>query len=80
MKGNAISRTEPLLVKVLDEGRLVYDFPSIEEIRVRRIEDIEKLDSGVRRIMNPHFYHVSLSENLWNLKHDLIQSIENESV
>jgi hypothetical protein len=30
--------------------------------------------------MNPHIYHVSLSENLWNLKHDLIRSIENESV
>ncbi len=80
MKGNEISRTEPLLVKVFEDGGLVYDFPSIEEIRVRRIEDIEKLDSGVRRIMNPHIYHVSLSENLWNLKHDLIRSIENESV
>lgn len=79
MKRSEISRTEPLMVKILDEGKLVYDFPSIDEIRKRRIVDIESLDTGVRRIMNPHIYHVSLSEKLWALKHTLIHSIEKES-
>jgi nicotinate phosphoribosyltransferase len=65
---------------VLDEGRPVYDFPSIDEIRAKRIEDIERLDSGVRRIMNPHIYHVSLSEKLWDIKNALIESVEKESV
>ncbi len=80
MKRSEISSTEPLLVKVLDEGRPVYDFPSIEDIRTRRVEDIERLDSGVRRIMNPHIYHVSLSEKLWDIKNALIESVEKESV
>ncbi|MCL4246233.1 MAG: nicotinate phosphoribosyltransferase, partial [Candidatus Dadabacteria bacterium] len=75
--GEDISAVEPLLVTVLDEGKLVCDLPSIEEMRALRISDIERLDPGVRRIMNPHFYHVSLSEKLWSLKHDLIQSVEN---
>jgi nicotinate phosphoribosyltransferase len=79
MKRSEISRTEPLHVKVLDEGKLVYDFPPIDEIRKRRIADIESLDTGVRRIMNPHIYHVSLSEKLWMLKQALIHSIEKEN-
>jgi len=78
LRSNEISRTEPLLVRVLDEGKLAYEFPTIEEIRIVRTDDIEKLDSGVRRIMNPHIYHVSLSEKLWDLKQKLIRSIENE--
>jgi len=79
MKRSEISRTEPLLVKILDEGKQVYDFPSIGEIRKIRTADIESLDTGVRRIMNPHIYHVSLSEKLWTLKQTLISSIEKEN-
>jgi nicotinate phosphoribosyltransferase len=73
-----ISKTEPLLVEILKEGDYVYDFPSIEEIKRQRTEDIERLDPGVRRIVNPHFYHVSLSDKLWNLKQDLVKSLKNE--
>ena len=43
-------------------------------MRLKRIEDVEKLDAGVRRIMYPHIYHVSLTENLWELKQQLIKS------
>ncbi len=71
---NQISHIEPLLVDVLDEGKLVYDLPSIDEMRVRRIADLERLDPGVRRIMNPHIYHVSLTPKLWELKQSLINS------
>jgi nicotinate phosphoribosyltransferase len=62
------------LVDVLQEGRLVYDSPSIEEMRQNRIADLEWLDPGVKRLMNPHIYHVSLTKPLWDLKHELIQS------
>ena len=65
---------EPLLVDVLRKGELVYDLPSIEKMRERRQADLERLDPGVRRIVNPHIYHVSLTERLWNLKQELIQS------
>jgi nicotinate phosphoribosyltransferase len=61
-------------VDVLLEGKLVYDLPSIEAIRGCREADIERLDPGVKRLMNPHEYHVSLSQRLWDLKQELIQS------
>jgi nicotinate phosphoribosyltransferase len=75
MRKDEVSRSEPLLVSVLEEGRLVYQFPIIDEIRTIRSRDIDELDSGVRRITNPHIYHVSLSEKLWGLKQSLIRSV-----
>jgi nicotinate phosphoribosyltransferase len=69
-----ITEIEPLLVDVLKEGRLVYELPTIEEMRRRRQADLERLDPGVRRIINPHIYHVSLTERLWELKQELIRA------
>ena len=61
----AVSTVEPLLVDVLREGRRVIEMPSIEDIRVQRRADLDRLDAGVKRLINPHIYHVSLSEKLW---------------
>ena len=71
---NQISEIELLLVDVLEEGRLVADLPSIEEMRALRIKDVERLDPGVRRLMNPHIYHVSLTDRLWAQKRALVES------
>jgi nicotinate phosphoribosyltransferase len=69
---SVISGIEPLLVNILREGKLVYDLPDIEEMRKKRIEDVERLDPGVRRLINPHIYHVSLTPTLWELKERLV--------
>jgi len=71
---NEISESEELLVEVIRRGEVVYDFPSIDAIRDLRKNDVKKLDPGVRRIMFPHFYHVSLTKRLWDLKQELIRS------
>jgi len=75
---NEISEIEPLLVDVLKEGELVCDLPTVEEMRGRRRADVGRLDPGVRRLVNPHIYHVSLTERLWNLKQALIESVRGE--
>lgn len=62
---------EPLHQTALLEGDRRYD-STIEDCRERREEDLERLDSGVRRIMNPHKYHVSLTTALWEQKEDLL--------
>jgi nicotinate phosphoribosyltransferase len=67
-----ISEIEPLLVTILAEGKLVCELPSMEMMRQRRRADLERLDSGVRRLLNPHIYHVSLTPKLWELKQKLI--------
>lgn len=68
-----ISDIEPLLVDVLLDGKRVYHRPAIEDMRRRRAADLERLDVGVRRLMYPHIYHVSLTEKLWQKKEELIQ-------
>ncbi len=50
----------------------MYD--TIDAMRDRRQADMDRLDAGVCRIMNPHIYHVSLTNKLWDLKQGLIQS------
>jgi nicotinate phosphoribosyltransferase len=72
LEAGEVSQVESLLVNVLDQGRLVYDLPSIDDMRVIRQADLERLDPGVKRLMNPHIYHVSLTERLWDLKQSLI--------
>jgi len=74
-----ITKTEPLLFDIIVNGKLVYNFPSIDELRKLREQDIESLDTGVKRLILPHQYHVSLSEKLWKLKDDLIKSMKSVS-
>ncbi len=72
LPASEIRDIEPLLVEILRHGRQVYELPSLEAIRAQRQADVERLDTGVRRIMYPHIYHVSLTPRLWDLKQDLI--------
>jgi nicotinate phosphoribosyltransferase len=71
---NEVSEIEPLLVEVLREGKLIYDLPTIDAMREQRTADVSRLDPGVRRLVNPHVYHVSLTQRLWNLKQGMIDT------
>lgn len=73
-----LSAVEPLLVDVWREGKETAARPSIETLRERRAADVDRLHPGVRRIMNPHIYHVSLTRQLWDLKGSLIASIKRD--
>ncbi|HXF61608.1 MAG TPA: nicotinate phosphoribosyltransferase [Caldilineaceae bacterium] len=75
-----ITGLEELHVEVLRQGRLVCDLPPLEELRRRRNADVERLDAGIRRLVNPHIYHVSLTQELWDLKQRLIAEAHNRSV
>jgi nicotinate phosphoribosyltransferase len=74
-----ISDIEPLLVEVLRDGRLVYTLPRLEEMRQYRERDMARLDPGVRRLLNPHIYHVSLTQRLWELKQQLLKETRKQS-
>ena len=74
-----VTKIEPLLLEIVRDGRKLTETPSIETMRAMRQADLDCLDSGVKRLMNPHIYHVSLSEALWELKRNLIESMRNKS-
>ena len=72
-----LSGIEELHVDVTHEGKVIIDLPPIEELRQRREKDVELLDPGIRRMVYPHIYHVSLTQTLWDLKQRLIDEAHN---
>lgn len=62
-----------LMVRVFDKGELVYDIPSLEEVRAYSLEQVDLLWDEVKRFHNPHSYYVDLSQRLWDIKQDMIR-------
>ena len=69
-----ISSVEPLLEKVVERGRHTATDGGILEARKRRTADLDRLDTGVRRLVNPHTYHVSVTRALLELKQSLVEA------
>ena len=61
-----------LLVPIFRNGELVYERPSLPEIKKFCAEQLDTLWDEVRRFENPHQYYVDLSQKLWNIKSDLL--------
>jgi nicotinate phosphoribosyltransferase len=70
-----ISDAEDLLETVFSEGRRQDGHPDLDTLRKRRRADLERLDSGVRRLVNPHIYHVSLTREVKELQLDLVRRL-----
>ena len=63
-----------LMVKVIDNGELVYDLPSLDDIRSYSLKEIDNLWDEVKRFANPHQYYVDLSQKLWDVRTELLKS------
>ena len=63
-----------LMVKVIENGELVYELPSLTEIREHCAKELDTLWDEVKRFSNPHRYYVDLSQRLWDVKKDLINN------
>ncbi len=74
LEQNFLSEAEELLQPILVEGKQVYSPPPLEEIHRIRKNDLARLDTGVKRLVNPHIYHVSLTEALWQLKKEMTRA------
>lgn len=63
-----------LMVPIFKDGKLVYDMPSLKEICDREDESIASFFPEYRRVVNTQEYKVDLSQKLWDLKHELLNS------
>ncbi len=61
-----------LLQPIIESGRLVYEFPSLEQIRKRREEQLAHLHETHKRLHNPHEYKVGLTHTLWQQKEQML--------
>jgi nicotinate phosphoribosyltransferase len=70
---------QDLLVPIFRAGKLVYERPSIHEVRKTATTQLEKFYSGIKRLLNPHLYPVGLEYNLYELKTRLIEEHRRET-
>lgn len=61
-----------LLKPIFLSGKLVYKIPSLDEtVEFSRLE-LKRFWDEYKRLSNPHLYKVDLSDNLYELKHQLL--------
>lgn len=63
---------ENLLVPIFRHGVLVYEEPTLLEIKARAQAQLGQLYAGAKRLLNPHEYPVGLEAGLFDLKMELI--------
>jgi len=66
-------RAEKLLKKIFDKGKLVYNEPTLKEIKEKCKTELGKIWDEVQRFENPHKYYVDMTQSLWDIKHDLLK-------
>ena len=62
-----------MLVPIYEKGRLVYDRPTVQEIRKYCEKELSLLWNEVKRLKNPHVFYVDLSQKLWEMKESLLK-------
>lgn len=62
----------PLLKSVFIQGACVYEPRSLDEIRNYCRDQLGTLWDSIRRFENPQIYYVDLSQELWDLKQDIL--------
>ena len=62
-----------MLVPIYEKGRLVYDRPTVQEIRKYCEKELSLLWNEVKRLKNPHVFYVDLSQKLWEMKDSLLK-------
>ncbi len=65
------ARYKDLLVPIYRQGKLVYEIPTIEEIKQKVQEEIGSFHPSVMRLTNPHTYPVGNEKSLHELKTEL---------
>ena len=67
-----------LRVKMIENGHVIYTFPSIEETRKKVQLELSTLWEEALRLENPHTYTVNLSDKLTKVKEDLLHGTHTE--
>ena len=61
-----------LMVKYIENGEIITELPTLEEIRRHCSEELDTLWDEVKRFANPHQYYVDLSQRLWDVRNNLL--------
>jgi nicotinate phosphoribosyltransferase len=67
-------KREEILIPIIKGGKRVYPLPSLKEIQEKTLQSLTYLRPEHKRLQNPHIYHVSLGEKLFQKKQELIKT------
>jgi nicotinate phosphoribosyltransferase len=67
-----LAESNDLLVPIFKQGRLVYELPSLEQIRHRRMVELMKIADGTKRFENPDEYRAGLEKSLYIERENLM--------
>lgn len=67
-----IRRSDISHVEVLHDLVTAGPAESMDDLAARCSADLDRLDAGVQRLVNPHRYHVSITDRLNDLRRDLV--------
>ena len=65
-----------LLEPIYENGKRVYESPSLVEIQAFCKQELDNMWDEIKRFENPHRYYVDLSEKLWTLKTILLNEYD----
>ena len=65
----------PVLQNIFEDGKLVYDMPTLAEISEYAKANRRSLWPEYKRELNPQFYPVDLSKECWDNKNAIIKKI-----
>ena len=60
-------------VPIFVKGELVYELPTLDQVRTYCKEQVDTLWDEIKRFDNPQTYHVDLSQKLWDIKYGLLE-------
>ena len=63
-----------LQVPIFKDGKLVYQMPTLDEIRTYCLAEVDRLWDEIKRFDNPQTYYVDLSQKLWDIKYGLLKA------
>ena len=63
-----------LQVPIFQNGKCVYQSPTLDEIRCHCREKLATIWDEVKRFENPHEYYVDMSQKLWDIRYGLLSA------
>lgn len=68
-----------ILIPIFKNGQCVYESPSVMDIRTYCQKELDTLWDETRRLVNPHDVYVDLSNELYHIKHTLLDNMNSAS-
>ncbi len=67
-----------LQVKIMEKGVQVYESPAVSEIAAYCRNQVDAMWDEVKRFEKPHTYYVDLSQDLWDLRFEMLKEISSK--